>query len=155
MKTIFDLELIHYSGEGVTRVDSLAQEQRNQGCFKPCGFWVSVEGNGDGWKEWCEAEEFRLENLACVHAVTLAPTAHLIFLTDVEGMDAFTQRYAQEPRNEYVDWKRVAQDYQGILIAPYLHERRFDPMWYYCWDCASGCIWDAIAVSSVVLKDPA
>jgi hypothetical protein len=49
----------------------------------------------------------------------------------------------------YIDWLRVAQKSAGIIIAPYIWERRLHLPWYYGWDCASGCVWDAAAVLSV------
>ena len=47
----------------------------------------------------------------------------------------------------FIDWPKVAERYDGIIIAPYQWSRRLDgPMWYYGWDCASGCVWRARAV---------
>ena len=52
-----------------------------------------------------------------------------------------------------IDWRLVAEEWQGIVIAPYLWERRFDSdaRWYYSWDCASGCIWDHRAIAAIEL----
>ena len=48
------------------------------------------------------------------------------------------------------DWARVGEAYPGIIIAPYIWSRRLDgPMWYYGWDCASGCVWDPSVVRSI------
>lgn len=43
-----------------------------------------------------------------------------------------------------LDWLKVKQKYQGIIIAPYQWKCRMaqETKWYYGWDCASGCIWD-------------
>ena len=64
-------------------------------------------------------------------------------------------RYADSsyPRED-IDWAAVARCYQGIIIPTYHFEFRFDTHvsdWYYGWDCASGCIWDAGAIASVSL----
>ena len=40
-----------------------------------------------------------------------------------------------------IDWRKVASDYGGIEIAPYIYKGRYDISWYYGWDVASGCIW--------------
>lgn len=51
-----------------------------------------------------------------------------------------------------IDWRRVAESYQGIVIAPYVWARRHHLAsgWYYAWDCASGCIWDSAAVAAIM-----
>jgi hypothetical protein len=50
-------------------------------------------------------------------------------------------------RMSYIDWPRVAERFDGVIIAPYQWKHRLELMWYYGWDCASGCIWNARAVS--------
>jgi hypothetical protein len=52
-------------------------------------------------------------------------------------------------RSPGIDWGRVAEQYHGIVIAPYQWSLRLDLMWYYGWDCASGCIWDTWIVERV------
>lgn len=53
-----------------------------------------------------------------------------------------------------IDWFQVVRNFPGIIIAPYLWERRnsnrsnWDSCWYYGWDCASGCIWDLRCIES-------
>ena len=47
-----------------------------------------------------------------------------------------------------IDWAKVAKDFDGIEIAPYVFEGRYKLQWYYGWDVASGCIW-----SNDVIKD--
>jgi hypothetical protein len=55
------------------------------------------------------------------------------------------------PRN-YIDWPVVAEGWAGVEINPYLWKRRLNGgMWYYGWDCASGCIWDKRAISGIRL----
>ena len=57
----------------------------------------------------------------------------------------FEKEYLVHPKEYYgfkmIDWVRVANDYSGIEISPYLYEARMKHMWYYGWDVASGCIW--------------
>jgi hypothetical protein len=48
-----------------------------------------------------------------------------------------------------IDWQRVAEQHQGIIITPYQWECRYSIDWYYIWDCASGCIWDPDAIESI------
>lgn len=39
----------------------------------------------------------------------------------------------------------------ATTITPYCWPARMDPdlIWYYGWDCASGCIWDASTIHQV------
>jgi hypothetical protein len=145
--------LIHYSGTPLAEVYSI--EQTNQGMFKPSGLWVSVEGYGSTWKDWCEAEEFRPERLIHAHEIELAPGANILRLAEEEAILAFTKQYRRPEIGQWyqdntIDWPRVASEYQGVLIAPYAWTLRLDPRtaWYYPWDCASGCIWDAKAIAT-------
>lgn len=56
----------------------------------------------------------------------------------------------------HIQWEKVKKEYDGIVIAPYQWECRLRNkfMWYYSWDCASGCIWniDAIATMDLISK---
>ena len=145
--------LIHYSSTPLTGVYPVEQ---NTGLnMKPSGLWVSVEGHGNTWKDWCEAEEFHLERLTHAHEIELAPGANVLRVSGEDAILGFTRQYRRTKANcQYelyaIDWPRVASEYQGVLIAPYVWALRLDPRvaWYYPWDCASGCIWDARAVAS-------
>lgn len=152
-----DFQLAHYSAEPVTAIRSVEQLERPH--FKPAGFWLSVDGNEDGWKEWCEGEEWGLERLACVHDVKLTPQANIFHLKSAADIDAFDVRFRSPIARDFsyfmIDWRSVAATYQGIIIAPYIWERRLSldgANWYYAWDCASGCIWDASAIESITLR---
>ena len=122
--------------------------------IKPKGFWFSVEGNEDGWKHWCEAESFETKSFMFENEIFFGDEAMIAVLSSVLDIDIFHQRYkaALAGREHYIDWKRVARECQGIIIAPYVCERRLDgdaSEWYYGWDCASGCVWDASAIQEV------
>ncbi len=76
----------------------------------------------------------------------------------VQALDEFTLQYGVPsklwPRSivyTSVLWSGLAKDYAGIIIAPYLYQRRLDgnANWYYGYDCACGCIWDAGAIAEV------
>jgi hypothetical protein len=80
--------------------------------------------------------------------------ARVLHLSSSDELLAFHAEFGLD--NWKVSWIAVAEQWQGIIIAPYLWERRLgDPSWYYTWDCASGCIWDATAIASVSLTEPA
>ena len=153
------MKLLHYSDKPIVGEIKLPAGPRRSVDYKPRGLWVSVEGEYD-WKWWCEAEGFRLDQLGVVQEVTLAPTANILHLHSSEELDSFTAKYGEElyPGQHSsslikgINWRKVALDYQGIIIAPYIWARRMDLMWYYGWDCASGCIWDVKAIASIVVQ---
>jgi hypothetical protein len=145
------MRLLHYSKEPLTRIVSTAHGERACGSGKTPGLWVSVEGEDD-WREWCEREDFPIGGL--VYEIRLAVHANVLHIKTVDELDCFADQYRKQSdgywrRSDYdaIDWLRVRADYQGIIIAPYQWARRSEP-WYYCWDVASGVIWDADAVES-------
>lgn len=156
MSTIAALQLRHYSYEPIEAVSDRAQEEP-QTYRKPRGLWLSVEGGGDGWREWCEAESFA-GGWTHVYDVELAEDANVLHLSGPGDLDRFHHEWSVPDEvlarwgRRSIDWRAVAEKYDGIIIAPYVWERRLDgevSEWYYGWDCASGCIWRARAVASI------
>jgi hypothetical protein len=154
------MRLIHYSDTRLASVYSVEQAGEAyqwHGGRKPVGLWVSVEGQDD-WRSWCEAEDFRDCGTQCQTEVILQSNHNILIIGCLAGMLQFHREYAIEKPNAYrdeqvIDWPRVARAHQGIIIAPYRWEQRLnDPCqgWYYSWDCASGCIWDASAVAGLL-----
>ena len=154
--------LTHYSADPVSDVYSVAQPLEPH--FKPYGLWVSVDAGSISWPDYIEAEagdhHYRLR---VVHDVQLAPDARILLIATVDDFDAFAGQYGRNPRlaappgyYSYIDWKAVSEAYQGIVIAPYRYDRRLDGgLWYYGWDCASGCIWDASAMAAIAVRTSA
>lgn len=154
--------LTHYSHEHVRAVHS-ADPQRVDPGPKPRGFWVSVDEGNQGWADWCRGEDFNVENLNCVHDVTLRSGANVLVITGASGLDDLTAAFGaplapgQRWSPTYILWHRVAALYGGIIIAPYIWSRRLNgpaSAWYYGWDCASGCIWDASVIERITLRSP-
>jgi len=148
-------KLIHYSSAQVNKVRSVEQKSASE--MKPEGFWFSVE-DGDGWKDWCESEGFRLDDFKVEHEVILVPDASILRLSSPQDIDTFSAKYKNIQESPYsylqIDWRSVARRYQGIIIAPYQWARRLYQgcNWYYGWDCSSGCVWDAAAVKSITTQ---
>ena len=124
--------------------------------------WYSC---GNSWLEWCLAESFGFGPF--VYELEL-DTSRIKFITGLKEFDEFSDEYGMEreeffglpkttwaSHREYdcINWPKVESDgFTGIEINPYLWARRLEGgMWYYGWDCASGCVWDANAVKSVKL----
>jgi hypothetical protein len=157
--------LEHYSSGPLVRVRSARQASVNNPDLwrgKPNGLWVSVKGEDD-WPSWCEAEDFG-RGPVC-HRIALRPDANILRVRGVRQIDAFDRRYAIDAKlypdsrfsKHLIDWNAVARDFDGILIAPYVWERRLDRKvsdWYYGWDCASGVIWKSRAVAKIEPIEP-
>lgn len=152
------MNLSHFTSTPLRAIRSAAQCATIGTYDKPNGLWVSVDGDQD-WREWCESESFCDINAMLRYSVTLAPHANILVLGGPFGIDAFTAQYAltRHGIDRYgIDWPSVASAYQGIIIAPYCWQRRMSDhtSWYYGWDCASGCIWDASAIGSINMASP-
>lgn len=127
---------------------------------KPRGCWITDDSESC-WREWCVGERFNLEALTHKHEIVL-DESNILILRNAWELDDFTRQYGGtclwgppgEPRkyrNRYIDWQKVAGRYDGLIITPYQWERRMDLNWYYTWDCASGCIWNADAIREIRL----
>ena len=135
--------------------------------YKPGGVWVSVETGipfDETWETWCDSAEFYPESLKYKYRIILKPFANIIVVDTTYNMYVFTKKYVAYdpdlPKNLSlvgfkIDWERVAENHQGIIIAPYHGSLRLESEfhWYYPWDCASGCIWDLGAIESCTLME--
>lgn len=168
-------EIYHYSPIEIKELNPNFYENHKkywpqEACMKPCGIWISIEEfeEDTNWFTWCVAEEFRVDDLKCKHLVTLADDINILYLkTDEEILD-FSTEYGTsteadkeleelyksifietKPYIYQINWLRVQEKYDGIIIAPYQWSLRFmsQTSWYYPWDCASGCIWNIDKVS--------
>jgi hypothetical protein len=149
------MRLIHHSAEPFVFDPNHVYDKHEIAAAvgKPRGLWVSDETGDDGWRSWCESEEFNLAGLDHETEFVLAPGHNVLVIESPEALSAFDQEYnvGLHDRSPFtilgIDWNRVAEDYDGIIITPYQWEHRFGLMWYYGWDCASGCIWNLHALA--------
>lgn len=59
---------------------------------------------------------------------------------------------AQDQLDErFIDWIYVYARYDGLIINPWLYNKKFSYIWYEGWQCASGCIWGLKAIEKVEL----
>ena len=70
------------------------------------------------------------------------------FSREYQGMMSQVYR-----KGESIDWNKVASKYDGIEINPYQFEARYQYLWYYGWDIASGCVWNLSGVKLKLLTD--
>lgn len=154
------MRLIHYSDSPLLRVHSVSQSGEGYEWHdgrKPVGLWVSVEGDDD-WREWCRAEDFRDVDAQFATEVVLAPAHRVLVVGTGVALELLSKRYGYRDERYgkwsslRIDWPRLAHEHDGIIIAPYQWKHRLDGEvsgWYYSWDCASGCIWNADAVEGL------
>lgn len=149
-----ELSLSHFSSAPLGEIRSTEQGWKDdyRSCYdKPKGFWLSVDGEHD-WRSWCSSEMPSWLEGKTRYRIHVADWSRLLVLTDALDLDCFTERYGRDtPRynQTYIDWPAVAEIHSGIVIAPYCWSRRMHHSWYYGWDCASGCIWNAEAIARV------
>jgi hypothetical protein len=148
-----DLTFSHYTAEPFTLDRDRVYQQGGPegGFFKPKGLWLSVDGEYD-WPSWCRAERFLEGTLRHRTPMRLREDANVLRLSTLEELRAFSAEHARPafPGAEImteIDWSVIAERYDGIVIAPYRWDCRLDLMWYYGWDCASGCIWNLDALA--------
>lgn len=145
------MKLIHYSKHPVSLplIDTTARLER--GGFKPDGLWVSVEGEDD-WKSWCQSEGFGLDRFEYETEIVLAAD-HRVWVTPFpDEVEEMYRIGGSCYRRDYIDWPRVAEQYDGLIITPYCWESRLGVSFYYSWDCASGCIWNPRAIERVTIR---
>jgi hypothetical protein len=141
------VKLMHFSDAEMLVPTGPVLDQRPD--YKPHGLWVSDESEDSyGWRSWCEDNEYSLGRNA--FGVKLLDTAEVLTLTKPESIRQFAEMFAALGDHMFINWGRVVETWQGILITPYQWSLRLsDLRWYYSWDCASGCIWDPSAIASV------
>ena len=151
------MKLSHYTSKPIAELRDAEQPDYAYVSVyeKPRGLWVSVDGEHD-WAAWCEGESFGIGELQ--YKIELADDANVLTVSNDMNIVAFQQRfgvpsiYNGHDFGTAIDWQSVANQYDGIIIAPYHWAYRMSMSWYYPWDCASGCIWKARAIKTAVLS---
>lgn len=150
------VELSHWSANPINSVYSVQQGGKDARNDKPKGLWVSVDGPYD-WLWWNDLEEFYDLSKQHRYKIQLSPLAKILYIRNSEDLHRFDTEFHVPLRGTSdrwsIDWQRVANYWQGIVIAPYLWSERLGGIsWYYGWDCASGSIWDKSAIDSLALR---
>ena len=147
------MNLIHYSKNPKIELEVGYRYSSNIGLGKPSGLWVSDDDEEPNWKSWALAEDFNLPELKYCYRIELCKNANILKLTTQNAIRRFTYKFGNvnHPIEKYldIDWNKVRTIYQGIIITPYQWKLRHTFLWYYGWDCASGCIWDISTVKTL------
>jgi hypothetical protein len=137
---------------------------------KPNGLWFDVNADWKRWCEAAEfgSENLRyrhdvtildasqilfLKSARQIDAFTRKfgqdVSCHIQPLQKAEALDSCANDYGQNFFNDiqkafsnYIMWGEVAEKYSGIIINPYSRSRSQTYLWYWGWNCASGCVWD-------------
>lgn len=151
------MELVHFSAEPLVFDNTRTYDQPPlRGYGKPRGLWLSDDSE-HGWKQWCESEDWNLGGFEYRTPFVITTGANVLTLRNMSNLLSFDDEYGAEAGYGIrgIDWARVAADYDGILITPYIWEARLDGAvsWYYGWDCASGCFWNLSAIEQQDFAD--
>jgi len=119
--------------------------------IKPDGLWY---GCGDAWIQWVKMEmpdDFEAVNY--LYEVKLGND--ILKISNEDEFESFEHEFLRQdtPVNGGLpDWGKIQKEgYNGIEICPYFWSKRMSSLWYYPWDVASGCVWNANGISDVVL----
>lgn len=113
---------------------------------KPKGLWYAV---GFGWLDFTTNDftSFYEEDEVSAFEISLEGL-NVLKITNYEELVEFQKIYLAQTSdyrrmsNYDINWAKVAENYDGIEIAPYIYKARYEHQWYYGWDVASGCIWN-------------
>lgn len=142
-----DSRLIMTSNDSIDFVDKTGQQDVDH---KPEGLWYAI---GNEWIDWVRSEmpEWEYDNIF----VLQINEDRVKKLSSLKDITQFTKEYGIKYRYGYIiDWAKVAKEYSGIEIAPYVYEARRKFNWYYTWDVASGCIWGKDGIKSIEKLNP-
>lgn len=117
---------------------------------KPNGLWFGI---GNSWLNWMISEDFKYTEYNYIYELEFDKNKILkidnenkfkkfeeqfLLKTDKKPL---TLSYKTNTFMGSIDWEKVSSQYNGIEISPYFYQFRLSHLWYYGWDCASGCLW--------------
>lgn len=99
------------------------------------GLWASRENDPDGWKSWCEAEDFRLDMFDQSFRFKLKSGAKVLELSHEDQLVDLPRNLCSgyEDYECYLDFEALAEKYDAIEVTDI--RRLYFPL--YGWDCNS------------------
>ena len=130
----------------IEQLRSVSPEEQREDA-KPYGLWYACGLDWIRWVSW----EMPHWLTPYIYGIDVDLSDMKVIETD-RTLDAFTRMYASSKYT--IRWSEVAEVYAGIEICPYIDSRRMtsSTSWYYPWDVASGCVWEAEAVLDLRLR---
>ena len=128
---------------------------------KPNGLWYECkDGSSETWKEFCTIGMSTGYKYDSTYNVVLNDY-EILFIPDEHHFEKFYKMYSvnhpidpdgSKGFDKMIDWPKVASDYAGIEICPYLLSKRNDEdsFWYYGWDVSSGCVWSPAGIKELI-----
>ena len=124
---------VHYGDDTFRKLNPII----NKRVFtKPYGgLWASRENDPDGWKSWCEAEEFRLDMFDQSFRFILKPGTKVLELSHENQLASLPKMmpYLGGFTSCYLDFETLAKEYDAIEVTDI--GRLYFPL--YGWDCNS------------------
>ncbi len=114
----------------------------NEHLHKPTGLWSSVDGD---WERLCRLPNYAhwLIGRTCYEVVL--GDEKILRLSTIAEVLAFGVKYRRDvpalANFTFPDWKRIAEEYDGIETTEFCWSPNPAMSWYDLWECASGCIW--------------
>lgn len=128
---------IHYGTDTFRTPDRIRNEI---GWVKPKGgLWASRKNDENGWKNWCQQEEFRLDSFDYAFEFMLKEQSKILELTDPDQLDILPKTntpdrpYNKEDRYSMccLDFEKLSKEYDAIELK---NSWKFHwPL--YGWDC--------------------
>lgn len=121
--------------------------------YKPKGIWYGFDTS---WHDWCRQEQLYSWLDGADYEVCIPNHLNILQCSTADDLFSFTREYntTRKYNTSGIDWTKVIKDYDGIEINPYIWSCRsnYNTMWYYGWDCASGCVWNAKEVKFKLIR---
>lgn len=109
------------------------------------GLWASPVDSKWSWRNWCEAEEFRLDRLITSFSFVLSDDARVIHLksgADVDKLPKYNPYTGTDYPARYIDFENLMNECDAIEV--HMSEEPSETKWQdqlYCrlwaWDCDS------------------
>ena len=137
---------------------------------KPEGLWTSglYKDNltNRTWANWVENDRNFGNPLSSEFYIVKIDESKILHISTLKQLNEFTKYYLYKHQNRfrsrnytpYIQWDKVAENYDGIDISPYRFnalrsDANYDKMWYRGWDVSSQCIWNSRAIIDVKKVD--
>lgn len=149
-----EVSYIHYSKTDCDHFDKskMYPIRNTENWIKPYGgLWASPINAEWGWKDWCEAENFRDCDERYSFTFKMRDPSKVYFVDSKEAYDNLVKLYGIKNTNsfgytpQYIDYKRMIEDgWDALELSLTDYWQLYDL--FYGWDCDSILIFNAEAV---------
>lgn len=126
------------------------------------GLWASPADTEYGWKEWCEAEDFRTDKLSSSFEFKLSAIAKIYVIDNVVDLKKVSTAGPNDMGQYFINYEMLLNmGYDGLFVTS--HAARAFHLWLNneildlnTWDCESICIFNkdvVIPINKTYNKD--